>query len=579
MTTVKKSLFSKPAWAAAPASKPSSSSNTTAIESTREEESIFASTVNYADIVAEQKAELARKAAKARAKAKARDREKEKGPPESKRRKISLENEDEDEGGDDRRGEELNFDDDNEDPPRRKESKNTRATRSTPKKDKSVRRGLDNDEELYSPAGSPAQKRITRTKPSLISLESDDDDGKANEDEDDDLIMVTPAKKNSKRNQKAKRKNDLDNDDDSEEEEEDEWLRELKQKAREKARLKLRQAAAGDASKRNKEGTPLDLSRDTSAAPYAGDGLRSPSTTLRDASRPLSSHSAPRSARATGTPLSAPQTSQEKPEADDPELKLLIQSSIAGTKSLIVKRRASQSLQQVREYWCRKFDLPEDVARTVVLTWKGTRLWDSTTMRGIIDGLKREGHERQRAKRGKGGRGKRRADSKNGIEDEWLHDDDEDEDTGGGGGGGEDHESSTSDDSFDFDSRTATDPSAGQILLEAMTLSAYEDLKRRELLNQQPSAASPSPSPSPPPSPAKDDGIIIRLISQHLAPMSLRVRAHTTVEKIMRGYAATRPVEEGKTPWLIFEGERLDPAMTVEELGIEEDEVLEVSIR
>ena len=497
VTGIKRSLFSKPAWAAA------STTN-----SKSEQESIFGRNVNYDDIMRAEKAERERKAARAKARAQKVKSE----VHESKRRRTSTPP-----------GDERSWDSDRE--PKEKRDREGRVTRSTPKKDKSLGQGLDSSPETHQ---SPPRRR--GGKVTVVNLDEDD--------EDDELIMLTPPK--PKKATPMKQRHDLDEDNSDEE---DEYLRELKQKAREKARL---QRQGGHIDKRPSP----PVSRDASAS--IGERTIRTASWITDHAQPASS--------TFSRPLR--KTELTSPDGDDPLVKIFIMSEIPGAKPLIVKRKASQSLKQVREFWCRKFDLDEGVARQVFFTWKGTRLFDSTTMKGIVHGLKREAYQRQRSVSGFG-------DSK---------------DDGGADG---------------FDEKNVEDPSGGNIELEAMTQDIYNrklreklhaerqqihlildsnSLAREDPCNEEPETTV-SPAAAAEAAEKGRDAIIIRLVSKDLEPMPLRVRPHTTVGKIMRGFAATRKVEEGKTPWLIYDGQRLEMEMTVEEVGFEEDEQVEVSVR
>ena len=488
---VKRSLFSKPAWAAPAATKPDPSA---------ESNSIFGRNVAYDDIVRAQKAERERKAAKLKARSERQKSKEESESPESKRRRISTE-----------------ADTGNERDSDGEQKKKTRAKpvrRSTPTKNTTLKDGMDRSK---SAQDSPRRRN---DKACMSNLDVDG--------EDDEVIMLTPPKRKHTTLKKStpKSKDDLDEDLSAEE---DEYLRELKAKAREKARLQREQGLTTSMT----PSTPL--SRGSSAA--VEDAIPRSGPLAQEQSGPLPSASI--LGRAVLAHAIAP------PPEDDPEIKILIQSEIPGAKSIIVKRKASQSLQQVKEFWCRKFDLSEAVSREVFLTWRGTRLFDSTTMRGIIRGLKKDSYQKQRSV------------SVN------LDDDD----------GG-------------FDERTTKDPSGGNIMLEAMTQEIYDRRAREKERHQrqqaeeeteEDGAQADQPGPA---APDKDSGsIIIRLVAKNLEPMQLRVRPHTTVGKIMRGFGATRKIEEEKTAWLIHEGERLEPDMTVEEVGFEDEEQVEVSIR
>lgn len=479
-TGVKRSLFSKPAWAAPAASTIPKN----------DESSIFGRNVVYEDMVQVEKAKREKKAARAKKRAEGFKRE----GSESKRRRTSTEKED---GHSSSSGFDFNND---------ARGKNGRAgpvTRSTPKKEKKLREGPSPSSQEYQ---SPRRRGGRQSSP------------KALDEEDDDLVMLTTTrpKKTSPKKQEA---NDALEVEDSEEE--DEYIRELKRKAREKAQLQRQGVDVGRLS-------PAITGSSTIAT------TRSPSKE-QGQSRPVSSSSIQEFARQT------PASEQE----DDPQVKILIQSDIPNTTSLIVVRKASQSLKQVREFWCRKFEFDESMARNVFFTWKGTRLFDSTTMRGIIRGLKNDARQRS--------------------------------------------SSMDADDDEDFDDRNAKDPSAGHILLEATTDEIYQEKqqqkeRRGQRMDASASEADEDTSTAPKNREAqaeeKDKGaVVIKLVSRDFDSMQLRVRPHTTIGKIMRGFAATKNVEEGKTPWLIFDGERLDPEQTVEEVGFEEEDEVEVSIR
>ena len=489
---VKRSLFTKPAWAAPAATKPDSSTHN---------DSIFGRNVEYDDIVRAQKAERERKAARAKARSEGLKHKDDIVGPQTKRRRTSSVVSGTDEWA---RLEGLDDIDSNGCP---KDSARAKpVTRSTPKKEKVLRRGVDTENQ------SPRQRN---QKAYMINL----DDG-----EEDELIMLTPPKPKCSTPKKAKTYSDDDNSD-----EEDDYLRELKAKAREKALLQRLQGS----QTAKIPSTPL--SRDTPEA--ASDAVIQPSSTAEEQEHPSSSYADTRPQMISSRgPAPLPE--------DDPEIKILIHSEIPDAKSLIVKRKASQSLQQVKEFWCRKFNLNQDVTRQVFFTWNGARLFDSTTMRGVMKKLKEDAYQKRKT----------------------TNTDFDDDDEG-------------------FDERTTKDPSEGNIMLEAVTQDildrrAREKEEQQRQRDEEPGEDGGGENEPARVEPDKDDGaIIIRLVAKNLEPMQLRVRPNTTVGKIMRGFAATRKMGEDQTPWLIFEGERLEPEMTVEEAGFEDEEQVEVSVR
>lgn len=63
----------------------------------------------------------------------------------------------------------------------------------------------------------------------------------------------------------------------------------------------------------------------------------------------------------------------------DPVLKIFINSKIENTQPLIVNRRISQRLRDVRLAWCHRQNFSQEFTDKVFLTWKGCKLWDVTT--------------------------------------------------------------------------------------------------------------------------------------------------------------------------------------------------------
>lgn len=77
---------------------------------------------------------------------------------------------------------------------------------------------------------------------------------------------------------------------------------------------------------------------------------------------------------------------QERDQSEsgsDPVVKLLITSPIPGTTPLIVSRKLSQNLQQVREAWVSKQLLDPNLAAQVFFTFKLRRVYDVTTCRSL----------------------------------------------------------------------------------------------------------------------------------------------------------------------------------------------------
>lgn len=73
---------------------------------------------------------------------------------------------------------------------------------------------------------------------------------------------------------------------------------------------------------------------------------------------------------------------------EDQVVQILITSDIENTKPLIVQRRMSQRLRDVRLAWCRRQGFGDEMTSSVFLTWNGKRLFDVTTCKSLgIDNL------------------------------------------------------------------------------------------------------------------------------------------------------------------------------------------------
>ena len=68
---------------------------------------------------------------------------------------------------------------------------------------------------------------------------------------------------------------------------------------------------------------------------------------------------------------------------EDMVVQILITSEIENTKPLIVHRKISQSLREVRLAWCKRQGFSEGMQASVFLIWKGRRLFDVTTCKSL----------------------------------------------------------------------------------------------------------------------------------------------------------------------------------------------------
>jgi hypothetical protein len=297
---------------------------------------------------------------------------------------------------------------------------------------------------------------------------------------------------------------------DSESEDEDEYTLELKRRAREKLRLQKLGLNAPSSRTPESPGTkacPLQLQN-----PSQLDSAKSPPEALVHQSPP---------------PSSAPK------EKDEAIVSILIRSAIPQTNELIVNRRVSQNFQHVKEAWCKRQGFDVAMTRKVFLTWRGNKLFNTTTCTHILRNLKAEKKSRV------------------GI----LDSDDED-----------------------------SDPSNGRIEVEAVT----EDIliERKKLKDRKDRLADISDGHEEmsgeevgEPQPQKEPDVQLMLNSPGLESVLLKVRPTTLVSKVMAGFKKIRDIEQEKTCWLIFDGERLDPETRIADTEIEDGDVVDVQIR
>jgi hypothetical protein len=98
-----------------------------------------------------------------------------------------------------------------------------------------------------------------------------------------------------------------------------------------------------------------------------------------------------RSDRAAGS-KDQEQAARPAPILPDATIKIFISSPIEGTAPLIIYRKLSQRLQEVREVWCAKQKFSKEFSAKVFLTHRGHRLYDLTFCRSL--GLEADEHGR-----------------------------------------------------------------------------------------------------------------------------------------------------------------------------------------
>ena len=218
----------------------------------------------------------------------------------------------------------------------------------------------------------------------------------------------------------------------------------------------------------------------------------------------------------------------------DPEVHILIKTIIPNCEALIVKRRASQPLSQVLTYYTEKYQLGY-LGPKLFFTWNGTKLFKSTTVKSILAMIK----------------------AKHGTK------------------------------------RDGSDLADGRIEIEAVTEEihqnrlAFKEKERKRMENggQDPDAGTSEAAATNPiedGAPARPAGTIIHLKSNDdatLPNMNLRVHPSTTIEKIVRGYKRKMGVDMHREVYLVFDGEKLSEDQTVEDVGFEEGDAVDVGAK
>ena len=387
---------------------------------------------------------------------------------------------------------------------------------------------------------SPNGHRTTRTLPSIERSANGKSKRRATsssdarhaviqvENDEKELDMYEPpqAQNTTRATAKPKTRPPIalpDSDDDD-----DDYTRELKRKARERTRL---QAASSLKRLQHTDEDSRSASRE----------LKSPSPNDFD------------------TEVVSPAADGTEFILDDPLIRLLITPRIPNSNPLIVNRRASQNMEMVKRFWCKRHGLDEATSAKVILTWRGTRLWNSSTMQGPLRQLKRE------------------------RPDETFDISKEDPSTSGEQKGARiELEAMTEEQYADYlskqerDATTAAKRATGS-LLDASEPNNEFAATRSGGTNHERDASADTPNPDH----VKKGGPILTLLCKDREPFKLRVKPDSTVAKVMRVYRQIRRTEddENKTPWLTFDGERLEPDMTIQSIGIEDGDAVEVYFR
>jgi len=84
---------------------------------------------------------------------------------------------------------------------------------------------------------------------------------------------------------------------------------------------------------------------------------------------------------------------QTEPKIDgpDPPLQILIDTKIPNTKPLVVKRYYRDNMRIVRKTWCERQGFSAEQTKSVILTWRGKRVYDVANCKSLGIELNRRG--------------------------------------------------------------------------------------------------------------------------------------------------------------------------------------------
>ncbi|KAF2142139.1 uncharacterized protein K452DRAFT_358592 [Aplosporella prunicola CBS 121167] len=216
------------------------------------------------------------------------------------------------------------------------------------------------------------------------------------------------------------------------------------------------------------------------------------------------------------TPSTGPNTPNAANAPPDPSLKIFVNPRIPNTKPLIVTRKLSQRMKEVREAWCKRQGFDRETSEMVFFTFRGIRLYDVATGRSLGLTVNSEGHL-----------------AMNGRQD-------------------------------------AFDDEGGKVEVEAWTQELFDEDKKaaRQITEPQPEIDDEEPPPE-----QKKDQIKVVIKSREYNECKLIVKPTTTFERMANAYHNRMQLPEEKKGkfYFAFDGDRLDPTQTMAELDDFED--------
>ncbi|KFY19652.1 hypothetical protein V493_07879, partial [Pseudogymnoascus sp. VKM F-4281 (FW-2241)] len=220
--------------------------------------------------------------------------------------------------------------------------------------------------------------------------------------------------------------------------------------------------------------------------------------------------------------------------APDPTLTILITSPLPDTTPLLIRRRLSQRLKDVRLAWCARQPLHTGAfATSIFLTYRGLRVWDTSTCGSMGVKISRAG----------------------GVLDD-----------GGGAEGGDVHLEAWTREAFE----------AHKAAEEARARNAHLDLENED----HGVSGSPAAEAATSQQQTQEEKLRIILRAKDMPEVKLRVKATTKIADLVAAFRAQREVEvAGRSVELWFDGDRMEEDDCVGDADLEDLSGVDVVVR
>ncbi|MCJ1470106.1 hypothetical protein MMC07_008751 [Pseudocyphellaria aurata] len=212
-------------------------------------------------------------------------------------------------------------------------------------------------------------------------------------------------------------------------------------------------------------------------------------------------------------------------------IQILITSQIENTNPLIVNRRVSQRLKDVRLAWCQRQGFALEFIPTVFLTWRGKRLFDVTTCKSLGIAVDHYGNILLKGQKDVMGEADR------------------------------------------------------QIHMEAMTdeiLEKQKKAKRRVItdeVEENVEAVSAAVTDDSPVEKDKESQVRIILKAKGFEDFKIIVKPSILISKIVNAFRSEKKVGRDKEVLLFFDGDRLNPQTKVEETELSDMDYVDVYVK